>query len=190
MHDIEWESLLKGAQKGEKECETELITLLRVRFHQILRYRLYGWSVQDREDILEEALGDFWVKLESGNVKCTPQVYAHRILLNIVNREIKRKLKRREISLNEDVRMDYNEEKSAADESERSEIAELIKVEIMNMSRFCQAFFLIILEDRKIKDVWELFLRKEPNLTRSAFDLRTRRCRQRLKLSLEGRGVL
>ncbi len=52
---------------------------------------------------------------------------------------------------------------------------------IKKLTKFCQVYFLAILEERDLGEVWQLAKAFEPSLTRCTFDQRTRRCRQRLR---------
>ena len=52
---------------------------------------------------------------------------------------------------------------------------------IKKLTKFCQVYFLAILEERELGEVWQFAKAFEPGLARCTFDQRTRRCRQRLR---------
>jgi RNA polymerase sigma factor (sigma-70 family) len=203
LQNINWQSLLKAAQEGDQNRQKQLIEVLTVRLRVIIQYRCWGWSSQDQQDILQETLEVFWSKLNS--ISDNPETYALRILRNKIGDELRKKLGRRNISSNEEEDqhappMSELDELVLSDEScdiegniEQEELIERFKYAIKRLPNLCKTLFMGLLEGKNINDLWEFFSSLDPKLTRSAFDTRNSRCRQKLvvelkKLSLWERG--
>ena len=81
---------------------------------------------------------------------------------------------------NDDERRDFTQE------IENKELNDKIRIAIKKMSTFCKTFFLAVLEDQPISEIWDCFQQAEPDLSRSTFDKRIFDCRKRLRFLLKG----
>jgi DNA-directed RNA polymerase specialized sigma24 family protein len=183
---VDWQSLLKAAQGGNLNCLNELIEALCVRLRMSIKYRCCGWSPEDQEDILQETLEVFWNKLDG--ISDHPERYALKILINKIGNEIqKRKGKHRVLT---DTNGDHNS--TFVDESidvvkkiEQQEIKNKFVFAIKRLSPYCKTLFTGLLEGKNINEMWEFFSSLNPDLTRSAFDTRNARCRNKLLKELK-----
>ena len=80
MEEKDWNALLMGAKNGDSQKKNQLFSNLSVTLRPFLQYRLRGWSVEDREDILQETLITIDRKLEA--VESNPHKYAIGVLRN------------------------------------------------------------------------------------------------------------
>lgn len=159
---------------------------LSVRLRLILQYRLWGWSKQDREDIVQESLCTLERKLDQ--VNSNPHLFACKILHNKIGDALRRR-KVANVSLQTDPVDDLGSPVILPDKDSDGLLAEidaryrieLVQNAIKDLSSFCREFFLGILEGRKVQELWRHFRRLEPDLQRSTFDKRIFDCRKRLK---------
>ena len=193
----DWEALLKRAQRDEASAITELLSILTVTLRPIVQYRLRGWSNQDHDDILQETLITFARKLKQ--IESAPQHYAAGILRNKIGDALRSRERRSEISWNEDAAevspvwrhevdvalQRQNPEGELLGQIDNDELIERIRRAVSQLSLFCQAFFVGILEGQSMVDMWEFFKTTEPNLERSAFRKRIFACRFKLKALLQ-----
>ncbi len=183
---VDWQSLLKAAQGGDSNCQNELIEALSVRLRLSIKYRCCGWSPEDQEDILQETLEVFWNKLDG--ISDHPERYALKILINKIGNEIqKRKGKHRALS---DTAGNHNS--TFVDKSfdvitkiEQQEIKNKFVLAIKSLSPYCQTLFMGLLEGKNINEMWEDISSLDQGLTRSAFDTRNTRCRNKLYRELK-----
>lgn len=188
---IDWDGLLRRAQEGDGQAQNDLCGKIKVRLGPILQYRLWGWSPEEYEDILQDTLIVFLQKLDQ--IKSNPHHYALEILRHKIGDVLRIHKRGIAVGYNEGptpVREAPVEEvtRSAAqpggdfrEEVEAKDLADYIRKVIKKLSLFCQTFFLAILEDQTIGEVWQLVQEMEPNLHRSTFDKRVFDCRRRLR---------
>ena len=191
VEPIDWDGLLKRAQAGDAGSQNDLCGKIKVRLGPILQYRLWGWPPEEYEDILQDTLVVFLQKLDQ--IDSNPHRYALEILRYKIGdalRTHKRGIAQgsyeghapvEEVPVKE---MAGNTAQARGDftgELEAKDLADYIREVIKKLSLFCQTFFLAILEDRTIGEVWQLSQEVEPNLHRSAFDKRIFDCRRRLR---------
>jgi DNA-directed RNA polymerase specialized sigma24 family protein len=200
---IPWQSLLEAAKRGDQNRQQELIEALNVRLRVFIQYNCWGWSTEDQEDVLQETLEVFWEKIHS--IANHPEKFAARILRNKIGDELRKRLGRRDIMVtdNDDPSSSPKaplDEWTLIDEShnieariEEQELLGRFASAIKRLSPFCKTLFMGLLEGKNINDMWEFFSSLNPRLSRSAFDTRNTRCRQKLieelnKLSMRERG--
>lgn len=200
QQNIDWKSLLKDAQGGDQRRQDELFEALNVRLRMIIQYRCWGWSAQDQEDILQETLEVFWDKLNS--ISDHPETYALKILRNKIGDELRKRLGRRKVLTNDEDDCQASstvalDEMMIADQSydiegkvEHEDITKMFIHAIKELPPFCKTLFTGLLEGKSINDMWAFFSSLNPRLTRTAFDTRNSRCRQKLIIELRKRSVL
>jgi len=188
---IDWDGLLKRARQGDVMSQNDLCEKIKVRLGPILQYRLWGWPAEEHEDILQDTLIVFLQKLDQ--IKSNPHHYALEVLRHKIGdalRTHKRGIAQGSYEEHVPIEEVSGEETGGniaqaggnfTDELETKDLADYIRKVIKKLSLFCQTFFLAILEDRTIGDVWQLSREVEPNLHRSTFDKRVFDCRRRLR---------
>lgn len=188
---IDWDGLLKRAQDGDEESRNNLCGKIKVRLGPILQYRLWGWSPEELEDILQDTLIVFLQKLDQ--IESNPHFYALEILRHKIGDALR--IHKRGITQGsyegyvpiEEVPVEALPGNTAeagggfTHELEAKDLADYIRKVIKKLSLFCQTFFLTILEDQTIGEVWQLSQEMEPNLHRSTFDKRVFDCRRKLR---------
>jgi len=191
MEPIAWDELLSRAQEGDEVAQNDLSGKILVRLRPILQYRLWGWSPEEHEDILQDTLMVFVQKLNQ--IKSNPHHYALAILRNKIGDTLR--AQKRDIAVESyeghvpaaQVSVEappWNAARAGGDftgELEAKELRNQIRGVIRSLSLFCQTLFLAILEDQTIGDVWQLVQEVEPDLQRSTFDKRVFDCRRKLR---------
>ena len=188
---LDWNDLLLKVKAGQTEARNALCRALSVRLRLIAQYRLWGWSRQDLDDLVQESLITLIGKLS--RVDSNP----HRVACEILRNKIGDALRRRKmikIPLQTDPGDDSHSREAVAmpavhPEEDDGFIAKieardrlgLIKTAIKKLPPFCCTFFLGILEGQSAHEMWKFFNQLEPDLQRSAFDKRIFDCRKRLK---------
>ncbi len=188
---IDWDGLLKRAQDGDRGSRNDLCGKIKVRLGPILQYRLWGWSSEELEDILQDTLVVFLQKLDQ--IKSNPHLYTLEVLRHKIGDALR--THKRVIAVGSSEGQVPIEEVSGeetggniaqaggnfTDDLETKDLADYIRKVIKKLSLFCQTFFLAILEDQTIGEVWHLSREVEPDLHRSTFDKRVFDCRRRLR---------
>jgi len=185
-----WDELLRQAQAGQVQAREALCQELAVRLRQLAKHRLWGWSRQDQEDVVQDCLYTFLQKLDS--VHSNPQAYACEILRHKIGNILQRR-RPGTVTLSAD----------AADNPDRSpalpaqypedsdgflsgiELRETVRMvadALESLPDFCRNLFLGLLQERSLQELWSYFRGREPELQRSAFDKRVFDCRRRLRL--------
>lgn len=189
----DWNILLRDAQKGNLEAQNLLCEKLRVRLRPVLKCRLQGWSVEDRQDIMQDTLTVFLERLES--IDSNPHMYTFKILRNKIGNALQSRQKTIEVPIRTDEEKNPEEEKAAVgktlstgetendilDKLDRKIAIEDILRAIAKLSDFCRIFIMGMLEGKSIEDVWKHFQVIEPGLQRNTFDKRTFDCRRRVR---------
>lgn len=181
QQNVDWDSLLLEAKSGDQNCQNELIKALSVRLRLFIKYRCCGWSPEDQEDILQETLEVFWHKLDS--ISDHPERYAHKILLNKIGNELqKRRGKYRALpeTIGDHNTTFIDESLDVVTRIEQQENKNKFVVAIKRLSPYCRTLFMGLLEGKSICEMWEAFSSSDLGLTRSAFDTRNKRCRDKL----------
>jgi DNA-directed RNA polymerase specialized sigma24 family protein len=189
--NFDWNDLLLKVKEGQTEARNALCQALSVRLRLIAQYRLWGWSRQDLDDLVQESLITLMGRLN--RVDSNP----HRVACEILRNKIGDALRRRKmikIPLQTDPADDSHSREAVAmpaihpeeDDGfiariEARDRVDLVRTAIRNLAPFCRAFFLGILEGQSARELWRHFRRAEPGLQRSAFDKRIFDCRKRLK---------
>jgi DNA-directed RNA polymerase specialized sigma24 family protein len=189
--DFDWNDLLLKVKDGQTEARNALCQALSVRLRLIAQYRLWGWSQHELEDLVQESLVTLLQKLPQ--VKSNPQMYAGEILRHKIGDALRRR-KMIKVPLQTDPADDSHPREAVPAPAihpeendgfiariEARDRVDLVKTAIRNLSPFCRAFFLGILEGQSAQELWRLFKRLEPGWQRSAFDKRIFDCRKRLK---------
>ncbi len=191
VEPIDWDGLLKRAQGGDGESQNDLCGKIKVRLGPILQYRLWGWPSEELEDILQDTLVVFLQKLDQ--IESNPHHYALEVLRHKIGDALR--THKRVIAVGSSEGQVPIEEVSGEetggniaqaggnfnDDLETKDLADYIRKVIKKLSLFCQTFFLAILEDRTIGEVWQFVQEVEPDLQRSTFDKRVFDCRRRLR---------
>jgi len=197
---VNWKLLLEAAQGGDQRRQDELIEALNVRLQMIIQYKCWGWSAEDQEDILQETLEVFWDKLDS--ISDHPETYALKILRNKIGDELRKRLGKRKVLANDEDDSQASptvplDKMTLSDQSydiegkiEHEDIINKLMRAIKKLPPFCKTFFMGLLEGNSINDMWAFFSSLDPKLTRTAFDTRNSRCRQKLMIELRKRSIL
>lgn len=185
--------LLVHAQSGESAALNELCRSLQVRLRPILQSRLWGWPAADLDDILQNTLLVFVEKLP--DIRDNPHYVALSILRNKIGDALRGSRRQTDVSVTATDAREADSNSSTEDQAailpdpasdfeeqvSSRQMLDLVRAAIVRLPALCRILFTAMLEDRTIKEVWELFQQREPNLSRSAFDKRTFDCRRRLR---------
>ena len=196
----DWNDLLRLARSGDRQGQGQFFTQLAVTLRPIVQCRLRGWPREDQEDILQEALITVAQKLD--RVRSNPHKYAAAVLRNKIGDALRARSGRIRLSLDsapdqgagsirQEIEQILGQTASGGDaltQVELSERLERVKSAIKRLSSFCQVFFLGIMEQREIGELWELFSASNPGLKRNAFRKRIFDCRMKLKSILQEQG--
>jgi DNA-directed RNA polymerase specialized sigma24 family protein len=187
-----WNELLARSRSGDPTARERLCHEIAVRLRLVLQCRLRGWARADLEDLLQNTLVVFIEKL--AEIESNPQLFAYGILRNKIGDELRRRQRRMEIPGEappaEDARRAVDsmaEDRSAsfAASLESKDLVQHISRTIRSMSLFCRTFFLGILEEKTVQELWGIFRVLEPNLQRGTFDKRVYDCRRKLRELLQ-----
>jgi DNA-directed RNA polymerase specialized sigma24 family protein len=189
--NIPWNDLIERAKAGQSQARDRLCRELSVRLRQLTKYRLWGWSQQDQEDIVQDCLCTFLQKLDL--IESNPQGYACEILRNKIGNALQRR-KILKVPLQSDTQdgsgLDHQAHEPAFHANRSGDFAAMLETRerlemvaggITRLPDFCRNFFLGLLEGRPIRELWILFNEREPGLQRGAFDKRVFDCRKRLR---------
>ncbi len=191
QEQVAWDDLLGRCKAGQTQARDDLCRELAVRLRLILQYRLWGWSRQDLEDIVQECLVTILQKLD--RIESSPQKYACEVLRNKVGDALRRRQSgtvplRSDTALGSDPAergfvpaIHPEEAEGFVARFEARDRVERVQRAIMQLSAFCRLFFLGILEERSVQELWLFFQQIEPGLQRSAFDKRIFDCRRKLR---------
>jgi DNA-directed RNA polymerase specialized sigma24 family protein len=189
---IAWDALLHETQAGQTEARESLCRELSVRLLAIAQYRLWGWPRQDQEDLVQDCLVTVLQKIDQ--VESNPHLYACQVLYNKIGDALRRRKiikvplasdsppgeEPRGIAIDPAIHPDGDGAGFAARTEARDRMA-VVQRAIKDLSVFCRTFFLGMLEERSVQEIWGLVRQVEPDLKRSAFDKRIFDCRRRLK---------
>jgi DNA-directed RNA polymerase specialized sigma24 family protein len=188
--NIPWNDWLGQAHAGQISARECLCRELTVRLRVVAQYRLWGWPQADRDDVVQDCLTTFLQKMEQ--VTSNPHLYAGEILRHKIGDALRRKTIR--VPLETDCSEDgdshlatfnpaLNPEDGdgfAARTESRDRMAR-VQEAIKHLSSFCRTFFLGVMEEQSVQELWGFFKELEPDLQRSAFDKRIFDCRRKLK---------
>jgi DNA-directed RNA polymerase specialized sigma24 family protein len=188
--------LLQCAKDGDPKALNQLCQEIQVRLRPILKHRLWEWDSNSLEDILQNTMVVFVEKLMQ--IENNPHFFAISVLRFKIGDALKSKKKQRKTTESLDS-IESEEEPigkgqlmSLADPDsdftvpqEIRFMTEQIRSAILKLGKFCKTFFVAMLEERTVSEVWDLFQKLEPGLKRSAFDKRIFDCRRRLKTIIE-----
>jgi DNA-directed RNA polymerase specialized sigma24 family protein len=195
---VDWNDLLAKAKSGVPGADDQLCKELEVRLRSVIQYRLWGWSKEDLDDIIQNTLVVFCEKINQ--IDSNPHYFALNIMRNKVGDALRSHKSGREVSLEPgeandglsgiptpiETISDDDERSDFTQEIENKELNEKIRLAIKKMSTFCKTFFLAVLEDQPISEIWDCFRQAERDLSRSTFDKRIFDCRKRLRFLLKG----
>jgi len=184
---------LEKAKSGDRDALEALCEKIRVRLRPVIQYRLCGRPQEDLEDILQDTLVIFvekWAVIHSN-----PLQFALSILRNKIGDALRAQSGTRDTSLYRDGSRHAAREMSLGehdpeiadagssffDDISAADLRPHIVQAIKKLTKFCQVYFLAVLEDRELGEVWQFAKAFEPSLTRCTFDQRTRRCREKLR---------
>jgi RNA polymerase sigma factor (sigma-70 family) len=192
-----WNNLLKETQNGDLNAREELFRKLEVRLRPFAQFRLQGWSVQDIDDIVQDALTVFTEKVN--DIKSNPHDYAIIILRNKIGDALGERRRRKNISIQSGEEKESDRSGSINEQTfivdgrgndpaarlEDRDMVDHIYNTIKNLPDFCRTIFLGLLEGKTVQEFWQFFKGLEPDLKRSAFDKRIYDCRRKLKDLIE-----
>jgi DNA-directed RNA polymerase specialized sigma24 family protein len=189
-------ALLLEAKRGNREALDELCRALQVRLRAVIQSRLWRWSRQDQEEILQDSLLLFAQKYDF--IQDNPQYYALQVLHNkigdavrhatFVSRKVVSKVSAAEPGSAEpcdtepvgqdDPETDYEEC------LDQRALLDRILAEASNMPSFCKLFIMGMLKGKTVSEVWKVVHRAEPGVSRNAFYKRIFDCRMRLRMAV------
>ena len=191
-----WNDLLKRAKAGDRRAKGDLYRQLAVRLRPLVKYRLWGWSDDEHEDIIQDTLITLLEKMDA--LAQDPVKYTMKILRNKIGNAYQSKQSQQKnirISDENDIiqKGDITAPKAASISADDTFIAELeakdltkhIREAVKRLPAFCRIFFFAVMEGRKVQELWKLFKKIEPDLKRNNFDKRIYRCRMRLMVSVQ-----
>ena len=79
---VDWNGLLAKAKSGDQGSVDQLYKELNVRLQSVIQYRLWGWSKEDLDDIVQNTLMVFCEKLNQ--IESNPHYFALNIMRNKV----------------------------------------------------------------------------------------------------------
>ncbi len=184
----DWNDLLAQSRSGDAAAKDQLCREIAVRLRLVLQCRLRGWAPADLDDLLQNTLVVFIEKLSE--IESNPHYFAYGILRNKIGDALRRRERRTEIpaeapsaevtrGVQESVISEWGASFAASLESR--DLVQHISRTIRGMSLFCRTFFLGILEEKTVQELWEIFRTLEPNLQRGTFDKRVFDCRRKLR---------
>lgn len=189
----DWNGLLASSRAGDSAARDRLCREIAVRLRLVLQCRLRGWAQEDLDDLLQNTLMVFIEKL--AEIESNPHHFAYGILRNKIGDELRRRKRRmespKEAPSAEEARGVMESavagwSASFAANLESKDLVQHISWAIRRMSLFCRTFFLGILEEKTVLELWGVFQALEPNLQRGTFDKRVYDCRRKLRELLEG----
>ena len=77
--------------------QDQLLEKLKVRLQPVLKCRLQGWSLEDRQDIMQDTLTVFLEKM--GSINSNPHMYTFKILKNKIGNALQTRQKRVDIPI-------------------------------------------------------------------------------------------
>jgi DNA-directed RNA polymerase specialized sigma24 family protein len=185
--------LLTQAKQGNRAALDDLCRALAERLRVALQLRLWGWSRQNQEDILQNTLLVFAEKYD--HIEDNPHIFALQVMHNKIG-DAMRRMKSSDlvtITLTDSVEADpdpasaivqmsdTDPESSYGEHIDGTALLERIHNELVQLPRFCRLFVVAMLEGKQVSEVWEFAHTAEPSMSRSAFDKRIFMCRKRLR---------
>jgi RNA polymerase sigma factor (sigma-70 family) len=187
----EYDDLLNRSKRGDLEAREQLFRQLQVRLRSILKYRLWGWSRDELEDILQDTV--LVVTEHLNEVESHPDRYALQVMRNKIGNRIARH-RRVHISIDPTGSTSDQDDDSISNaaaviaspdtgiaEVEDADLADRIRTAIKQLSPMCQVLFTALLENRSVADTWDFFRTVQKDLHRTTFDKRLFDCRRRLR---------
>lgn len=186
-------ALVHRTRNGDQQAAQQLFEGLAVRLRVLVKHKLWGWSRDEHNDLIQATLTTFLEKIQEVNEN--PSAFVMQILNNKIGNEIRTKTSRQSIPIAGDSPSDFEPTASgvpapfavvaspdAADAGiESREELERVTRAIDALRPFCRAAFKGILEGKSIGEVWAALRSVEPRLNRSAFDKRLFQCRKELR---------
>lgn len=185
--------LVKLTREGDEKAAAQLFTELKVRLTVLVKHRLWGWSKDEHDDLIQATLETFFIKIQ--DVTDSPGAFVVQILANKIGNELRVKRSRQYVSVANDVGANSavvggqaltgsvvlvsNEAADTRAES-REELSRVVRA-IDSLSPFCRAVFKGMIEGMYVKEIWDSLQMTEPGLSRSAFDKRVFNCRKQLR---------
>ncbi|MBI5058902.1 hypothetical protein HZB60_03840 [candidate division KSB1 bacterium] len=185
--------LLSQAKRGNRAALDKLCRALAERLRVALQSRLWGWSRQDQEDILQNTLLVFADKYS--HIEDNPHIFALQVMHNKIGDALRHMKSSASIRGNRadfaDSDVDETSEAVPIGETDPESnygaridgtaLLQRIHAELVRLPRFCRMFIVAMLEGKAVLDVWDVAHTAEPYLTRRAFDKRIFMCRKRLR---------
>ena len=189
-------TLLTEAKHGKREALDELCRALEVRLRAVIQSRLWRWSRQDQEEILQDSLLLFTQKYD--RIQDNPQYYALQVLHNKIGDAVRHVTFMQKVMASgaptdefglvgptetepvgqTDPESDYGER------LDQRALLDRILAEAAKMPPFCKLFFMAMLKGKTIGEVWKVVHRAERKVSRSTFYKRIFDCRKKLRFAI------
>ena len=200
MTKDEYIQLVKLTQQGDQQAAAQLFAHLSVRLKVVVKHKLWGWSTDDQNDLIQATLATFVEKIQE--VIENPSAFVVQILSNKIGNELRVRRSRQYVSVASDIVTNHELPEGATSSRsvvlastvkadtgiESSEELALVVRAIDNLRPFCRAVFKGMIEGMYVSEIWDALRLTEPGLTRSAFDKRIFDCRKQLKRLTQNRG--
>lgn len=196
MDAIQLTDLLNKAKSGNREATEDFCRVIQVRLAEIAKHKVWWLPQEDREDLVQSAIITILEKLAT--IDTNPAAFALQVFRNLTGNLIQARNRRKNVSIKDDVtRTDSTDPAdlesgvilSGESDPESSYHARLelqsVVAAFEKLSDFCRLFFKGVIANYSVGELFETAVRREPNLSRSAFDKRVFDCRKKLRLELE-----
>lgn len=189
----DWDTLLSLAKRADSTALNALFSKLWVTLYPVIQYRLIGKRREEWEDVLQEVLLVFYMKIDV--VQSNPLQYCMTILRHKVgdryrksNRDSAKFVKLVSDSPSDSPVIDIENiasQTSLDQQIEDDENIQFIVMTITELNPFCQTYFVGIIEGRGDKEVRKVLLKSEPKLDKATLRQRIHRCREALSEKLD-----
>ena len=186
-----YNDLLHRTKAGDEEAQNKLFEELTVTLRPFLESRLRRYPREDKEDVLQDTLITFGLKLD--RIRDNPHKYAIKILRNKIGHVLRDKSYKTRLSIDTPnpypIPLKQAIERSISihkpgedllDELAKREEIEQLQLAIRNLPDFCRRLFIGFLKGYEREQLWKEYRSTHPDLNRGAFRKRIYDCRKRL----------
>jgi|GEM_PF-2442134 len=198
MQETEFVELFKKAKNGDQKDLNKFFQVLYVRIRPIARHNLYGYGVEDIEDVIQDTIVGFLKKIH--RIK-DPKNYAITICHNKCNEKHRKKYRKSAPVNSIDAQkideiltyisntgnISYGIEDSILAGIDRKNQLVIIKESLKHLSDYCREFTLLTLKNTELKEILAILKNMIPNLTDTNFYTRNHRCREDLITEIRNR---
>lgn len=199
MTKDEYIQLVKLSQQGDQQAAARLIAHLSVRLKVVVKHKLWGWSADDQNELVQATLATFVEKIQE--IIENPSAFVVQILSNKIGNELRVRRSRQYVAVASDIVTNQDmlegatssgsvvlaSNETADSRIESSEELTLVVRAIDSLKPFCRAVFKGMIEGMYVSEIWDALRLTEPGLSRSTFDKRIFDCRKQLRRLTQNR---